>query len=176
MTHLGKRSLHSIFLLALGSVLLLGCEGASSDLQQYIKQIRSRPAKQPPEVPEVQPFTGFRYESGELRDPFKQFEAEIKAKEGPVLPNTDREKEPLEFFVLNQLTIVGTIEPPSGRWALVRTPEGEIHRVTIGNFMGRNYGQIVEVLKDGVRLKEIIPDGFGGFTEKFTDYGMETNE
>lgn len=162
--------------LAATALLLVGCDGASSDLEKYIQQVRARPTKKIPVVPEVEPFKGFRYESGELRDPFKQFEAELKGKQGPVLPNTDREKEPLEFFVLNALKIVGTVHPASGDWALVMTPDGDLYRVTVGNYMGRNYGQIVEVSKQGVKLKEIIPDGFGGFTEKLTDYAMEESQ
>jgi type IV pilus assembly protein PilP len=41
-----------------------------------------------------------------------------------------------------------------------------IHRVTVGNYMGQNFGKITNISESEVSLDEIVPDGFGGFKEQ----------
>jgi type IV pilus assembly protein PilP len=53
-------------------------------------------------------------------------------------------------------------------WALVRAPDGVIHRVQSGNYMGRNHGKITSISESQMQLKEIVPNGRGGFIDKDT--------
>ena len=50
--------------------------------------------------------------------------------------------------------------------AVVQTNDGLVHRVTVGNHMGQNYGRIVAISDAQIQLVEIIPDGLGGFLER----------
>jgi type IV pilus assembly protein PilP len=73
----------------------------------------------------------------------------------------------LEQYQLDQLQFVGTLEQEN-LWALIRTPEGTIHRVKKGNYLGTNNG-LIEVLTDSkIKLKEIVPNQNGGFVERET--------
>ena len=45
----------------------------------------------------------------------------------------------------------------------MQTADGLVHRVTVGNHMGQNYGRIVAITDSEIQLVEIISDGIGGF-------------
>ena len=49
------------------------------------------------------------------------------------------------------------------RYALIKDPNGLIHRVTYGNYLGQNDGKIVSISPAGIRLREIVPNGTGGW-------------
>ena len=52
------------------------------------------------------------------------------------------------------------------RWSLIDDGAGQIHRVTVGNYVGRNHGRIVQVTENRTDVIEIIPDGEGGWVER----------
>ncbi|MBV8062889.1 MAG: pilus assembly protein PilP, partial [Nevskia sp.] len=49
---------------------------------------------------------------------------------------------------------------------MIKAPDGVIHRVSVGNYMGQNFGKITKISESEVDLDEIVPDGFGGFKEQ----------
>ena len=55
--------------------------------------------------------------------------------------------------------MVGTLERGEQEWTLIRDPEGGIHRVSLGNYLGRNHGKIVEMTDSYVAVVEIVSDG-----------------
>jgi type IV pilus assembly protein PilP len=55
--------------------------------------------------------------------------------------------------------MVGTLERGGEDWALIKDPEGGIHRVQVGNFLGRNHGKIVELTETYLAVVEIVTDG-----------------
>jgi type IV pilus assembly protein PilP len=126
-------------------------------------------------MPTVEPFEGFSYEAGELRDPFQR--ARLAARTtSEIAPPVDHVPEPLEEFVLNQLKLVGTLHQGGRQWALISAPDGRVHRVTVGNFLGRNYGQIIAVDENLLVLREIVSDGLGGWKEQSTELAMAEPE
>jgi len=72
----------------------------------------------------------------------------------------------LEAFSLDSLRMVGTLTDHEGLWGLVRTKDGTIHSVRVGNYMGQNYGRIVRILEDRIELMEIVPDKPGTWREQ----------
>ena len=62
--------------------------------------------------------------------------------------------------------MVGTLERNGNSWALVRMSDSTIHRVKPGNYMGQNYGKIIQITESEVELTEIVPDGLGGWMER----------
>jgi type IV pilus assembly protein PilP len=74
-----------------------------------------------------------------------------------------RPREYLERFELDTLTMVGTFYKEASEWALVQDPDGVVHRVAVGNYMGKNHGKVSEVSNDEVQLSEFIADGVGGW-------------
>ncbi len=62
--------------------------------------------------------------------------------------------------------MLGVINMGSDSYALVKAPDGVVHRVSRGNHMGQNYGRITRISESQIDLVEIVPDGFGGFMER----------
>lgn len=163
-----------IVTIALAGLLLGACSRDMDDLERWVEQVKARPAGEIEPLPEVEPYETFEYSAHDLRSPFTPGRAEQpeQSGEGP-RPDPDRPREPLEGFSLDSLDMVGTFELGGERWGLVRDPDGLIHRVQPGNYMGRNYGRIVEVSESRIRLVELVPDGSGGWMERDASMTLE---
>ena len=167
MKRLGKQ----VRLIA-GTVLLAmivsACSEDMGDLQDYIAAVKERPAEPIPPIPPVKTYTPYEYEGFEGRDPFRQSISEgsddVRATTGTgPRPDFDRPKQYLERYELDTLAMVGTFAKEEAYWALVRDPEGVIHRVPVGDYMGKNHGQVVSVNSTQINLSELISDGSGGW-------------
>ena len=58
-----------------------------------------------------------------------------------------------------RLSMVGTLERDGVSWTLIGDPQGGVHRVKVGNFLGRHHGKIVEMTETYVAVVEIVSDG-----------------
>jgi type IV pilus assembly protein PilP len=155
---------------------LSGCSTGMSDLEQYVEQTKTRPGGRVEPIPEVEPHEVFIY-PGHERDPFDSSILAPRLPERAIATSTvtidpDRPQEYLESYPLDTLRMVGTMEQGDTEWALIRTPDRTIQRVTTGNHMGQNHGRITEIRETGVELTEIIPDGFGGYMEQDTSIAL----
>jgi len=167
-----RRPMRTASVLACAALLVAGCSGGMSDLRSYVKRVKQRPGEEVPPIPEFEPYQSFAYIPDELRDPFRPQagfaqpeQAEAGAASG-LKPDTDRRREPLESFPLDSLDMVGTLQRNGRQWALIRDPDGAVHQVMEGNYLGQNYGRIIDVTGAKVQLVEIIPDGQGGWMER----------
>ncbi|MBL4661270.1 MAG: pilus assembly protein PilP [Alcanivoracaceae bacterium] len=70
----------------------------------------------------------------------------------------------LENFPLDSLYMVGTYLQNDNYWGLIEDPEGVIHRVSLNEYMGQNYGEILEINEDQIDVSEWVSDGLGGWT------------
>jgi type IV pilus assembly protein PilP len=59
--------------------------------------------------------------------------------------------------------MVGTFSKEASEWALIRDPDGVVHRVAVGNYIGKNHGKVNDISMDEVQLSEFIADGTGGW-------------
>ena len=80
-------------------------------------------------------------------------------------PDLNRRKEPLEAFPLEQLKMVGTLTQTGVTYALVKADK-TLYRVKKGNYLGQNFGLITEITDTEVKLKEIVQDTAGDWTER----------
>jgi type IV pilus assembly protein PilP len=62
--------------------------------------------------------------------------------------------------------MVGTLERGKVRWALIKTPDSNLYRVTNGNYMGQNFGVIAMISETSITLKELIQDTTGSWSER----------
>lgn len=152
----------------LASLLSVGCErGGMGELNAYIEQVKARPAGGIESLPEIAPVDSFIFDPIGRRDPFvmdRQTTAAEKPDNG-LAPDPNRPKEQLESYPLTDLAMVGTLGQGETLWALVRNKEGLIFRAQVGNYMGLNNGQIVEISPDSIRLMEIVADAPGEWRE-----------
>jgi len=158
------RSSYAAIVLATAS-LLSACGNDFSDLETYVAEVKARKSSAIAPIPQLKQYEAFAFESGERRDPFTQVEKRSGNAQGPQ-PNLNRNREPLEEYPLDALRMVGTINTPAGAFALVKAPDNVVHRVTIKNYMGQNYGEIVGISETEVSLLELVPDGFGSWVQR----------
>jgi len=154
---------------ALVGLALTGCDRGVDDLHKQVAEIKRLPGEDldPPLV--MQTFETFVYNADKeippLRDPFTPSVEEDNAGSGP-RPDANRQLETLEAFPLDSLDMVGTIGAGKSLTALIKDPDGVVHRVGVGKYLGQNYGQIIQVFQDKVDLVELLPTGSGKFQEK----------
>ena len=154
--------------LAAGVVCVLaGCGGEShQDLRAWMAGQGANAKGKLDPLPQMKPYEPFAYNAFDLPDPFKPRKIEPNKGGSKLAPDLVRRKEPLEAYPLESLNMVGTLEKGKAVYALVRTPEREIYQVRQGNYLGQNYGVIVGVADGEIRLKELVQDGAGDWTER----------
>jgi type IV pilus assembly protein PilP len=163
--------------LFLAPVILLtsGCVlDDRSALEKQVQDILHRPPEHIAPLPEIKPYVAYAYKSGkaDARDPFQLFYEKTTEKTAEDAKGTglteemekeikNRNREELENFELDSLRMVGTLEDQNIQWGIVSDPAGTVHRVKVGNYMGRNIGKILNIFEDRIELREIIrnPDG-----------------
>lgn len=146
-----------MLILSLISLLMLTACGESQnqqDIQKQVAAIKSQPAPPIPALPPVQPMKQAVYQAGNLRDPFQPPKKVVS--QDANRPDLSRKKQPLEAFSLDSLQMVGTIKKGGQFWALIKATDGNIYPITIGQYMGQNYGQVVNIIADAVILNEKI--------------------
>ncbi len=150
---------------ALGGILLSACGSDMSDLEAYVEEVKARKSSAIEPIPQLKQYEAFAFEAADRRDPFTEVEQISSATPGP-RPDLNRNREPLEEYTLDALRMVGTINTPAGTFALVKDPDNVVHRVTIKNHKGQNYGEIVGITETEVSLLELVPDGFGSWVQR----------
>jgi type IV pilus assembly protein PilP len=149
---------------------LTACGGGMQDLEDYVAKVRQRPPGPIEPLPEIKPIATFLYDPGDRRDPFLMDAAGYEAIQpkvpGGIAPDPLRRKEELEQYALDSLAMVGTLAQGETDWALIVTPEGILHRVRVGNYLGQNNGQITRIEEGQVQVTEIISDGGGEWRER----------
>ncbi len=161
-------TLKSTSLAVAACLILVGCAGDMQDLNQFVETTKGKYQGSVDPLPQIEPYQNYVYNAFNRRDPFTEPVAEAPVAEtaGGPQPDTQRRKEPLEFFPLDSLSMVGTMQQSGQVWGLIKDPEATIHRVQPGNHAGENYGEIIRISDDGIDLLEIVPDGLGAWIER----------
>ena len=159
-----SRFLRTLTMIFAAASLLVACGGRDfSDLDSFMAEKRARPGGIIAPIPTFKAYEAFSYSATTLRSPFDR---PIEVREiaqlqaiSAVRPDDARAKEFLEQFTFDSLAMVGTLERGQGNWTLIKDPEGGVHRVMAGNFLGRHHGKIVEMTDSYVAVVEIVSDG-----------------
>ncbi|MEE9326464.1 MAG: pilus assembly protein PilP [Cocleimonas sp.] len=150
--------------------LLSGCTNSKDDLDEYFQVERQKQPIEIAPIPEVKPYLRYAYPEHE-KDPFDS---------AMLAPNTVREQiidtgisidttrvpEFLEGFPLDSLKMVGTVEKDKTLWALIKIPDGAVQTVKSGNYLGQNFGKIVQINEVNMDMKETVSNGLGGYKER----------
>ena len=161
-----------IFLSLMVATLLGACSN-SDELQDYVTQVKSRPALPIEPLPVIRNFEAMKFNPSTKRTPFTEPQPELAqpaqaVKKDCFQPDASRVKEPLEQFSLDNLTMRGTMGINGRLWALINSNKGEVYRVATGQYMGLNHGQITLIKPDSVELQVFVPDGKGCWSKRTT--------
>jgi type IV pilus assembly protein PilP len=162
---------HKIILLLTFSFALASCNKDMTDLDRYFANAKNVPPQQIEPLPEINSPEVFIYEALDLRDPFsndlqllsEKLEELSSVVEGQG-PDLNRKKEILENYPLDSLYMVGTYVQEGSNWGLIEDPEGVIHRVSLDEYLGQNYGKVTVINEDQIDVSEWVSDGLGGWT------------
>ncbi|MDO6563038.1 pilus assembly protein PilP [Amphritea sp. 1_MG-2023] len=165
--------------LILVPIFLGGCVWIEdvSDLRSFVAQEKQKKVAKVEPLPEFKPYHSFVYEGASMRSPFKPLisiitidteEGATAGADSGIKPDIDRERTYLETFSLDNLSMVGSINMSANgsRWALIKDKKGEVHRISVGDYMGLDYGKVVAVNSDNVELIEIVTNGRGGWMRR----------
>lgn len=166
-------------LLSLVSVSVAGCAGDKSDLEAFVAAEKAKKPGPIEPLPQIKPYETFTYQAQDLRSPFVP-DSEMAGPDidgggssSGLQPDRTRNKEYLEQFPLDSLDMVGTITSQGEKYALVADPNGAVHRVQPGNYLGQNHGRIISISETEIRVTEIVPDGLGGWMERQAAIGLD---
>ena len=151
------------------AALLAGCgSGNHQDLVDWMAAQGKGMRGHLDPIPQIKPYEPFAYNDFDLPDPFKPRKIEPAKSDNAnkLAPDLNRRKEPLEAYPLESLSMVGTLEKGKTLYALVKTPERDLYQVRQGMHMGQDYGVIVAISDADIKLKELVQDGAGDWSER----------
>jgi type IV pilus assembly protein PilP len=154
-------------------LLLGGCEEATmADLVSYADAVNSRPGSTlEPLCARLQcaSLTASleRLDTRGWRGPFDPFPA---ATEPPPVNRTampdPHPAEALENYPLDSLRLMGSVEQDGSWWALLRAPDGLVHRVAPGNYLGRNNGKVLAISEARIDIGELVWNDATGWEDR----------
>ena len=164
-------SYHFSFLL----LLVVACSEQTKemDLSNYINKIKMRPATPIKPLPNFAPLPQFTFpaQDDERRSPFKALVHQHQQVQDTFAPNQQRPRQPLEAFPLDALKFVGILRQGATIWALISQPDGQISRVRPRNYMGKNFGKVISVQNDQIKIEETIKNS-GKWEKKITAFNL----
>ncbi len=152
-----------LLLCLVGGILGACSAGDFADLDSFMQEKRSRPGGVIAPLPTLKAYEAFAYSATNLRSPFDRPIEVRKTTQAQAIvaikPDESRSKEFLEQFTLDSLLMVGTLARDKNNWSLIKDPDGGVHRVHAGNYLGRHHGKIVGMTDTSVAIVEIVSDG-----------------
>jgi len=154
------------------AALIAGCSGNGDfqDIKAFMDEVDARGKGQIEPLPEFLAYQAFAYGAGNMRSPFEPpvvvKPVDPNKKTASVKPDLNRVKQFLEQFNVGQIAMVGTLSQGARLYGLVRDPNGGVHRIQMGDYMGMDHGKILAIDENRIELLEIVSDGTGGWVER----------
>jgi type IV pilus assembly protein PilP len=156
-------------LLFLCPLLLLGCAAEEhQDLREWMREEAKGMRGKVAPLPEITAFPVVAYETETLTPPFAPGKiVTLEAVADKTAPDRSRPQQPLEIFPLEDLKVVGVIMAGTVPYALIQTPPpNKPKHVRVGEYMGRSFGKITAISRDGLTVRETIKDANGAWVEQ----------
>jgi type IV pilus assembly protein PilP len=184
MTHWSEKSRAAQLLIpALLLTALAGCAPKHQDIAQWMDQQRKSVVARVPPIIKPTPFVPAAYDQADVPlDPFESkrlldvFKAQDDDSNNALLVEAQKHtREPLEAFPLSSMVMMGSINQLGHKVALIKV-NNLIHQVKVGNYMGQDYGKIINITETKVVLREIARDSTGEWTERETELQLQESQ
>lgn len=164
-----------LLLILMISLLLAACNEVDfSDLDEFVKNSGQGLRGQVDPVPGVKAHKHFTYGAFDISSPFIPRQNElVKSENSELQPDLERRRETLENFPLESLKMVGSLEQEELIFALITSSDGTLYRVTIGNYLGKDFGQIAGISESKIILNELVQDGADDWTMRISSLELE---
>ncbi len=160
-------------LILLFITFISACGKDRSDLELFVTTTKAQHVSHIPPLQDAPKFEHYAYQAGLMRSPFlppsrELTEEVIAPKENCLQPNLQRRKSRLETYALDNLKMRGTLSRGKKHWALIETNDGNVFRAGNEYYLGLYHGRITNVTERRIDITELIPDGSGCWTERFS--------
>ncbi|MBL8479246.1 MAG: pilus assembly protein PilP [Sterolibacteriaceae bacterium] len=146
--------------------LLAGC-GAEQhqDIREWMREEAKGMRGKVAPLPEIAAFPVVAYETETLTPPFASGKiVTLEAVADKSAPDRSRPQQPLEIFPIEDLKVMGIVMAGPVPYALIQTPPpNKPKHVRVGEYMGRSFGRITQISRDGVTVLETVKDANGAW-------------
>lgn len=147
-------------------ITLTGCFDDTTDIQQFMADVKANSSAKIPPLPPVKAFEHLPYTSSELRSPFsvpspEAYNQQPMHQPGCIQLDNQREKQALEQYAIDNLKMRGTLGHADQLWALIEASDQSMHRISVNDRLGLFHGKVIAVKPDYIEITEFIPDGSG---------------
>lgn len=147
-------------------ISLAGCFDDTTDIQQFMAEVKANSNAKIPPLPPVKAFEHLPYTSSELRSPFslpspEAYNQQPMHQPGCIQLDNQREKQALEQYAIDNLKMRGTLGHADQLWALIEASDQSMHRISINDRLGLFHGKVIAVKPNYIEITEFIPDGSG---------------
>ncbi|NVK56332.1 MAG: pilus assembly protein PilP [Alteromonadaceae bacterium] len=162
-----------VFLALSATLLFTGCSPQLSDLKAYTAQVKQNTQPRIEPYPTFSQQPAFAYSAQDFRSPFtrpKVSQAPIvtQSKINCLQPDTSRQREPLEAYGIDALSLTGSFYTNGDQWVLFKTNDGGLYQAKKGSRVGLFFGRISAIANNNVVIQELVPDGTGCWQQKET--------
>lgn len=125
-------------------LLLSACSHDHRDLVRYLNHIKARPAESLITIPSWTLLADYQVSKHlHRRDPFSLSPYQEK----------HRYQGALTAYALSELQFVGTVAQDTKIWALIHTPKNRVMPITVGQFIGSEGNEVLEIKRDALILR-----------------------
>jgi type IV pilus assembly protein PilP len=168
--------------LATAVLLVTGCVSSGEDeLREWMASERAQARPRVTPITEPKKFEPQAYTVASELDPFnplkltqalKRDSSQSGANAALIAPEQIRRKEPLEAFPLDTMAMVGSLSKSGKPTALLKVDK-LLYQVQVGNYLGQNYGRIQSISESEIKIREIVQDATGDWTERMTSLDLQ---
>ena len=157
--------------LLVGTLGLVACAGDEDELQQWMEQQKRevKPSVEPLSAPKK--FNPQAYMALGQVEPFSTQKLAVALKQEARQPNSllaaeiNRRKEPLEAYPVDSMAMVGSVVRNGRPYALLKV-DNLLYQVKPGDYLGQNYGKILQISETNIAYREIVQDAAGEWIER----------
>ncbi len=160
----------------LAGLILSGCDRntEATDLKAFTAEAFKNHVPEVEPLPPLRPAEVFIYTASGQIDPFDTANLRIQAAAtedisgggGVNGPDLTRRKEPLEAYPIDALSLVGLMHQNGRDWAIIKAPDSTVHRVAAGNYIGKNFGEIISIKGNKLEVVELLRNSAGNWNKR----------
>lgn len=160
---------------------LSGCGPDHAELQAWMDETRRAAPQIREDVPPPKKFEPYRYASANAPEPFapsrlvKPGEAARPRAGNGLQPDLNRRREPLEAYPVDTIRMIGHLRDGKRNLALLLA-DNLVYQAQVGHYIGQNFGLITKVNETEIRVRELVQDAAGDWTERETTLQLQENK
>ena len=158
-------------------LVLVGCQANDDSIERFIARTELATKKElatekdPAEPAPASLFQVTPYTQHKGRVPFMlphsaRVHSQLMLKTSCWQPERRKKSGKLERFPLDKLRLKGVMGSSGSISGLVQSPDGAVHKVQAGQYVGLNHGRVTEVTSKHLLIKESLPDGLGCWQQR----------